>query len=297
MVLKGRPFALVLALVASVFFHHEVSADITPVAGVTVFGGAERGTDSKAGGIGGVELFGLAPISPNWGIQGSLGYVGRSDSHRALLSAGPVFGYSSGKVGLFVDFEYKHSDLAHINPALEFLRDRGGQDNYFFFIRGVWTHYFEAFDLLLSYSQPVHKIQNSTALEFDANANPPCFPKHDLTINDLRGVLRFYPTAGTEINVGMLVNSFAGPTRNESKTGVGGILGASWQISGPFIWNIFQGQMDSRSRYLVTSGLQYAWTPAAPASSQTAAAKPLRETAIMARLDSSAVGSGTTSSG
>ncbi len=55
---------------------------------------------------------------------------------------------------------------------------------------------------------------------------------------------------------GMLVNSFAGPTRNESKTGVGGILGASWQISEAFILNLFQAQMDSVAGIAVTSGLQ-----------------------------------------
>lgn len=268
-------------------------ADVNPLIGVNLFGGAERGTDSKAGGIGGVELFGTAPFSRDWGFQGSLGYIGRDNSQRVGVSGGPIFSYSRGKVGLFVDYEYKHSDLASINPALAFLRDRGGQDNHFIFIRGSWAHYFDSFDFILSYTQPVHKVQNSTALQFNAAVAPPCFPKHDLTINELRGVLRFYPTASTEINGGMMVNSFAGPTRNESKTGVGGILGASWQITGPFILNLFQAQMDSRSRYRVTSGLQFAWSPG---SSSTARDKPMRETAAIAMLDSSAAGSSGTSS-
>jgi hypothetical protein len=115
-------------------------------------------------------------------------------------------------------------------------------------------------------------------------------------MNDLRAVLRFYPSTTTEINAGMLVNSFAGYTRNESGTGVGGILGASWQIAGPLILNLFQAQMDSRSRYRVTSGLQFAWTPSTPSSSKDTD-KPLRESGLMSRLDASPVGGGSSSVG
>ena len=294
MIKRGsRLLPFLLSLIASAVFLGESRAQLTPSAGISLFGGAERGTDSDAGGIGGVQLFGLAPISPNWGFQGSLGYIGRSDSNRLLLSGGPVFGYSSGKFGLFVDYEYKHSDQAHVASGAGFVRDLGGQDNHFIFIRGVWAHYFELFDFTLSYTQPTHKVQNSTALR-EVNFGPGCAPKKDLTINELKGVLSFYPTNNTQLSGGMLVNSFAGPDRNGTGTGVGGVFGASWQISGPFIWNIVQGQMDSRSRYFVTSGLQYAWTPSTPAK---AADKPLRETPLMTRLDSSAVGSGTSASG
>src|SRR6266498_290760 len=83
-------------------------AEVKPLIGLNLFGGAERGTDSKAGGIGGLELFGVAPFTRDWGFQGSLGYTGKSDTHRVGVSGGPIFSYSSGKVGLFVDYEYKH---------------------------------------------------------------------------------------------------------------------------------------------------------------------------------------------
>jgi hypothetical protein len=74
--------------------------------------------------------------------------------------------------------------------------------------------------------------------------------------------VRFYPSENIELNAGALVNSFAGPDRNESGTGVGGVAGASFRVSESVILNLVQGQMDSRSRYRVTSGVQFFWTPA-----------------------------------
>jgi hypothetical protein len=83
-----------------------------------------------------------------------------------------------------------------------------------------------------------------------------------LSINELKGLVRVYPTQNTELDVGALVNSFAGPDRNETGTGVGGVLGASFKVTDFLVLNLFQGQMDSRSRYRVTSGLQFFWSPA-----------------------------------
>jgi hypothetical protein len=83
-----------------------------------------------------------------------------------------------------------------------------------------------------------------------------------LSINELKAVGRFYPTENFEFNIGALVNSFAGVDRNETGTGVGGVAGASFRVFDSLILNLFQGQMDSRSRYRVTSGVQYFWSPA-----------------------------------
>jgi hypothetical protein len=47
-------------------------SELRPVIGLTLFGGAERGTDEHAGAIGGSELLGLYPVSQSWGVQGSL---------------------------------------------------------------------------------------------------------------------------------------------------------------------------------------------------------------------------------
>ncbi|HVO92657.1 MAG TPA: hypothetical protein VMT22_07445 [Terriglobales bacterium] len=46
-----------------------VTAELQPVVGVTLFGGAERGDNERAGGIGGAELLGLYPLGPNFGFK------------------------------------------------------------------------------------------------------------------------------------------------------------------------------------------------------------------------------------
>ena len=120
-------------------------ADLQPLLGLSLFGGAERGTEGNAGGIGGVEGFGLLPLSQQWGLQASMRHEGGNagnGGYRFGLSAGPVYGYGSGKIGLNVDYEFV--DATNSN---------------FIYLRGVWAHYFETFDFVLSYSQPVHEIQ------------------------------------------------------------------------------------------------------------------------------------------
>ena len=152
--------------------------------------------------------------------------------------------------------------LRKLDPNPYFLQDGGGTRNNFIFLRGVWAHYFDTFDFVLSYLQPVYHIQHSSALK-SMHDTLSAYPKKDLTMNELRANLRYYPTPNTELNGGFLVNSFAGPTRNESGTGVGGSFGASYRIIGPMVLNLVQGQFDSRSRYRVTSGVQFFWAPPA----------------------------------
>jgi hypothetical protein len=95
-----------------------------------------------------------------------------------------------------------------------------------------------------------------------------------LSINELKALVRFYPTQNFEVNAGALVNSFAGPDRNESGTGVGGVAGASYRIVDSVVLNLFQGQMDSRSRYRVTSGVQFFWSPVKKVSERNIVNRP-----------------------
>jgi hypothetical protein len=228
-------------------------SELRPVVGLTLFGGAERGTDEHAGAMGGSELLGLYPLSQTWGVQGSLLNQGGVGGYRLGLSAGPVYAYSSGKVGLFGD--YVHRNVG---------------DNNFFYLRGVWSHYFNDFDLVLSYTQPVHSIQHTktsvirhnvpacTRPEFEritVNAKEP-------SINELKGIVRYYPTPKIELNGGLLVNSFAGPDRNETGTGFGGVFGVAFQVLDWLIIRPVQGQMDTRERYRITSGIELVWSPA-----------------------------------
>jgi hypothetical protein len=151
--------SLIAVLVLAPFYAH---SELQTVVGATIFGGAERGTEGNPGGIGGVEGFGLFPFSSNFGLQGSMRHEGGNagnGGYRLSLSGGPVYGYASGKLGLNVDYQF--IDATNSN---------------FIFLRGVWAHYFDNFDFVLSYSQPVHEVQrgrhnliNLTSV----NNNPP----------------------------------------------------------------------------------------------------------------------------
>ena len=224
-----------------------VGSQLRPVVGLTLFGGAERGTDDHAGAMGGSELLGLYPLSQTWGIQGSLMNQGGIGGYRFGLSAGPVFAYNSGKIGLLGDYVY---------------RNRG--DNNFFYLRGVWSHYFDKFDLVLSYSQPLHSVQRTRIAVVD---NPTCAPERRVvkakepSINELKGVVRYYPSQKVELNGGLLVNSFAGPDRNTTGTGFGGVFGVAFQALDYLIIRPVQAQMDTRERYRITSGIELVWTP------------------------------------
>lgn len=80
-------------------------------------------------------------------------------------------------------------------------------------------------------------------------------------MNELKGVVRYYPTSKLELNGGVLVNSFAGPDRNKTGTGVGGIFGVAIQVLDWLIIRPIQGQMDTRERYRITAGVELVWIP------------------------------------
>lgn len=259
-----KSLVAVWAITSFLFFpiSKGIAADalLEPVVGLSLFGGAERGgtgSGQRAGAIGGSELMGLVPLASRLGLQGSLLNQGGNGGYRLGVSAGPVYAYSSGKIGLFGD--YVHQERDSLN---------------FFYLRGAWSHYFDTFDLVLSYSQPVNHLQHVSHTVADTvTPNPQCpsapLPPPTLrrvrtsvpAINELKAVVRYYPTQRTEVNLGFLVNSFAGPDHNDPGTGVGGVFGAAIQIFDWLILRPVQGQIDSRNRYRVTSGVELTWTP------------------------------------
>jgi hypothetical protein len=255
------PIFTLIALV--IVFELRAIAELQPVAGLNTFGGVERGNDKAingpAGAIGGTEIFGLYPLSKSLGLQGSLLNQGGRGGYRLGVSAGPVFDYGSGKVGLFADY-------VHLNQG----------DNNFIYIRGQWAHYFENFDLVFSYSNPVNSTQHTPTTVTDSRfVDGTSCGAPDVTqtrtrkvnqsapaINELKTYARFYPMPRTEVTLGMLVNSFAGPDRNKTGTGFGGVFGASVQVIDWLVFHVVQGQMDTRERYRITSGLEFVWSPA-----------------------------------
>ena len=244
--------SIVIGMVMTIIiFVSPAGTDMKPVVGLTLFGGAERGSDDHAGGMGGSELLGLYPLSPRWGLQGSLLNQGGVGGYKFGLSAGPVYAYDSGKLGLFWD--YVHRNIGNNN---------------FLYLRGVWSHYFDNFDLVLSYSQPVHSVQRTrrtvTNLIIDCNtvtAQRMRVNAVEPSINELKGLVRYYPSQTIELNAGLLVNSFAGPDKNKTGTAFGGIFGMAFQVLDWLIIRPVQGQMDTRERYRITSGVEFIWAP------------------------------------
>ncbi len=255
-----KSLVLVLAITSFLFFpiSKGIGAELEPVVGLTLFGGAERGSGDHAGGIGGGEIFGFVPFAQRFGLQGSLLNQGGNGGYRLGVSAGPVYSYDSGKVGLFGDYVHRGQDSTN-----------------FFYLRGVWSHYFDQFDFVLSYSQPVNPVQHTRRTVTDTTLVPsggkcdaptPVFSTRSVrvkepAINELKTVIRYYPNQKIELNAGLLVNSFAGPDRNETGTGVGGIFGAAFQVFDWLIVRPIQAQMDSRDRYRITSGVELVWAP------------------------------------
>jgi hypothetical protein len=217
-------------LISQLFgFNSIYAVDLKPVGSITAYGGAERDPDHSASGIGGVDGLGLLPITKSIGIQGGLSFSG-GQGFKFGLNSGPVFNFDSGKVGLFADYEHRARD-----------------DYNYFGLRGIGGYYFNQFDALLSYSQPVSSVHRSDG-------------RKTVGINELQGVLRYYPTNEIEVNGGILVNSFAGPGRNDNGgTGVGGSFGVSFKIFDPIVLQLVQAKLDNRDRYRVTSGIQIIW--------------------------------------
>jgi hypothetical protein len=244
--------------------HAGSESELQPVVGLYTFGGAERGNEfgltspstssthfvpAPAGAIGGTEVFGLYPFTKTLGIQGSLLNQGGRGGYRLGVSAGPVYDYGSGKVGLFTDYIYQN---------------RGG--NSFVYLRGLWSHYFENWDLVFSYSQPVNSVQHDIVTIRSPEQNscepfPPPRKKAVPAINQLTGFVKVY-RENMQFTAGALVNSFAGPDRNKTGTGFGGVFGAAVQLTDWLVLRAVEGQMDTRERYRITSGLQFIWTPA-----------------------------------
>jgi len=225
-----RFFILIFALTSVLSVPYDsIAADLKPVGGITGFAGAEKSNGFSGSGIGGVDGLGLLPLTKNIGLQGGLTFSG-GQGFKFDLNTGPVLNFDSGKVGLFLDYEH-----------------RAREDYNYVGLRGTGGYYFDRFDALLSYSQPLSSVKRLNGRKLTG-------------INELHGVLRFYPTNEIEINGGFLVNSFAGPGRNDDGgTGVGGSFGVSFKLFDPIVLQLVQAKIDNRERYRVTSGIQIIW--------------------------------------
>lgn len=231
---------VVLVFAAGYFFAVAPAAKaaaLEPFGKVELSGGAEREPRTPAGGRGTVEALGVLPFTQNFGIQASGHYVGGLGS-RAGFSAGPIFGWDSGKFGVFGAYQHRGlrgNDFVHVIPSFAWYLP---QVNF-----SVW------------YAHPVNGRQTGG-------------DRVEYGVNKLQATASFYPGSdwaflrkdNAELTIGVQANTFAGPGHNKlGGTGVGPVLGLSFLPVPNIVVNLVRGTYDSRSRYKVSSGLDFFW--------------------------------------
>jgi hypothetical protein len=234
--MKGLTVGLAV-LFASVFLWTSRAelAEIDPVGKILVEGGAEKEPGFSAGGRGTIELLGVMPLTQNFGLQGIAHYIGGLGS-RYGLSAGPIFGWESGKAGFFVAYQHRtfnDNNFVHLRPSVAF--------------------YLPQANINLFYSQPVSSPQRSrTDVEFginQLNASVGYFPGVDLA--------SFMKKDNLELTLGIEANSFAGAGSGKIPNGVGPVFGLAFMPMQNLEVNVVRGTIDHHGRYNVLSGISF----------------------------------------
>jgi hypothetical protein len=202
---------------------------------VTVEGGAEKEEGTQAGGRGTISILGVMPLAQSFGLQGNASYVGGLGS-RFSLSAGPLFGWDSGKAGLFLAYQYRtfnSNNFLHIRPSVSF--------------------YLPQANINLYYSHPLTDPQR------DRN-------RVEVGINTLQGTFNYFPSYdlasfltrnNMEWTLGVQVNSFGGVGSGNLETGVGPVFGFAFMPTKGLEVNLVKGTIDHHGRYRVQSGLSF----------------------------------------
>jgi hypothetical protein len=198
-------------------------------------GGVEREPHVSAGGRGTVEALGVLPLMGNFGLQGSVHYVGGLGS-RAGLSVGPLFAWDSGKVGGFVAYQHRglrDSNFVHLVPSMAF--------------------YLDQMNFSLWYAHPVTGAQRGGH-------------RVEYGVNKIQGTASYYPGSdwasflrkdNVEFMLGVQANTFAGAGHQQlGGTGVGPVFGISFLPMRGVTVNLVRGTFDNKGRYKVASGLE-----------------------------------------
>lgn len=254
--------ALAIFMAVVLWVPSGTSAEIETFGYVAASVGAERETGlpqgyhvGRAGGRGSIEALGMLPFAlQNLGLQGSAQYIGGQGS-RFGLSLGPVYGWTGGKAGVFLNYQHRTlrgADHMWITPALAL--------------------YYGQMNLNFSYTQPVSSPQS----EYCADDACSHFRQEDqkrvmVPTNRLQGTVSYFPTFdlgalnvltgnkknNLELTLGLQVNTFAGPFRHEVRSaGVGPMFGVAVMPWQNVEVNVFKFTVDNRSRYSYESGVR-----------------------------------------
>lgn len=207
-------------------------AGLEPFGKVELSGGAEKEQGHPAGGRFLAEGLGVLPLIGNFGVQGTLSFMG-GQGGRVGTTAGPVLGWDGGKLGGLVSYQYRdlrQNHFVHLIPSVAI--------------------YLPQANLNLWYAHPVSPAQRDG--------------RHaEWGVNKLQATASFFSASdwapflrkdNVEMMIGIQANSFAGG--GDLKTGVGPVFGLSFLPMPGVAVNVVRGTFDHRSRYRVMSGLE-----------------------------------------
>jgi hypothetical protein len=228
-------FVFALALTA------KAAAFLEPFGKVEMSAGAEQ--ESRRGSAGGrftMEGLGVLPLMGNFGVQGSLHYVGGLGS-RVGFNLGPVLGWDGGKVGGFI--AYQHRGLRGTN---------------FVYLIPSMAIYLPQTNLNLWWSQPVTGAQRGGG-------------RVEYGVSKLQGTASFFNSTewlpflkkdNAEILLGLQLNTFAGAGQGKAGgVGFGPVAGASFLVMPGVAVNLLRLNFDHKSRFRVGTGLEFFYDP------------------------------------
>ena len=213
---------------------------------IGVYGGVEKEGGSSSGGRGTIQASGVLPIAGSFGLQGGV-ESGWGAGWRFGLNAGPVLDFGAGKVGAFVNYQY-----------------RGLRDNSFVHFRPALALYFNQTNLDFWYSHPISGRQTGGG-RAESGSNRLQWTMSYFNSSDWASFLR---RDNVELTVGLQVNNFAGG--GSGGTGVGPVLGLKFMPVPSLGVNLVRSTFDfNDSRYRVDSGLEYYFSRGSPTLKET----------------------------
>ena len=233
--------ALAVVAVAILFLASRAAlAGIEPVGKLSVEAGAEKEEGTSAGGRGSLTALGVMPIVGDFGLQGKANYTGGLGS-RFGLTAGPLYSWGSGKVGLFVSYQYRtfnSNNFVHLLPSAAF--------------------YLPQVNINLYYSHPISDPQRDGRINVNRRIQ--------YGINELVGSFSYFPgfdiasfmkKDNIELTLGVQGNSFGGAGTHNLQSGVGPVFGLAFMPMKGWEVNVVQGTIDNHGRYKVLSGVSF----------------------------------------
>jgi hypothetical protein len=235
-------------------------ADVDWLGRISALGGAESESSNRkseswqgnAHGLGTMQGLGVIPITPAFGLQVG-GGVGGGNGVKLDLQAGPIFGFSTGKVGIL------WGTVIHRGPnaSLESSCCNNNRIIWNNWLRPAASFYFPGMNLDVWYSQPIGGVQKITR-----NSGDESF-KGIVGVSEGRIALNWFPSFimkdNLELTAGFQITALtgAGNGKHDVPMGVGGVAGMAVMPWQNLEVQLFKAQMDNRNRYRVTSGLQY----------------------------------------